>query len=68
MPQCDRMKIVRVIGPLNVGGPAIRAIPMTRFFPDRGCRRLLLTGEAPRGRARTTPIPEDGHRMVAAYD
>ncbi len=40
----EEIRIARVIGRLNVGGPAIQAISLTRHLEDRGYRTLLLSG------------------------
>jgi glycosyltransferase involved in cell wall biosynthesis len=41
------MKIVRIIARLNVGGPAIHVILLTRGFRDRGHDSYLLAGPVP---------------------
>ena len=46
MPEAD-FTIARVIGRLNIGGPAVQAILMTDAFRKRGYRTLLITGEVP---------------------
>src|ERR1700729_3822483 len=38
-------KIVRVIARLNVGGPAIQAITLTRRLEDRGYSTTLVRGQ-----------------------
>jgi glycosyltransferase involved in cell wall biosynthesis len=43
------LTIARVIARLNVGGPAIQAILMTRVFRERGYNTLLLTGSVAPG-------------------
>jgi glycosyltransferase involved in cell wall biosynthesis len=41
--------VLRLIGRLNVGGPAIQAITLTRWLTERGYRTLLVCGvEGPR--------------------
>jgi glycosyltransferase involved in cell wall biosynthesis len=42
-------RVLRVISRLNVGGPAIQAITLSRFLDDRGYETVLLRGrEGPR--------------------
>ena len=41
------MKIVRIIARLNVGGPAIHVVLLTRGFQDRGHESHLLVGPVP---------------------
>jgi glycosyltransferase involved in cell wall biosynthesis len=43
------LTIARLIGRLNVGGPATQAILMTEAFQKKEYRALLLTGEVPPG-------------------
>ncbi|HZC24705.1 MAG TPA: glycosyltransferase family 4 protein [Candidatus Binatia bacterium] len=45
----NKVTIARVIARLNVGGPAIQAISMTKAFRERGYRTILLTGQIPDG-------------------
>src|SRR5437773_2472657 len=43
------VRILRVIARLNVGGPAIQAITLSRLLDERGYETLLVRGrEAPR--------------------
>jgi glycosyltransferase involved in cell wall biosynthesis len=41
------LKIARVIARLNVGGPAVQAILMTKAFQARGSEAWLMAGEVP---------------------
>lgn len=41
------LKIARVIARLNVGGPAVQAILMTKAFQSRGAEAWLFAGEVP---------------------
>lgn len=43
------MKIVRIIARLNVGGPAIHVVLLTRGLLDRGHESHLLVGSVPEG-------------------
>jgi glycosyltransferase involved in cell wall biosynthesis len=40
----SEVRIARIIGRLNVGGPAIQAITLTRLLESRGYRTLLVRG------------------------
>ena len=40
----DRVKVVRIIARLNVGGPAIQAISLTRLLEGRGYETTLVRG------------------------
>src|SRR5919109_5486818 len=39
-----RVRVLRVIARLNVGGPSIQAITLTRFLEDRGYETRLVRG------------------------
>jgi glycosyltransferase involved in cell wall biosynthesis len=43
-PRAEGVRIVRVIARLNVGGPAIQAITLTRLLDPRGYRTRLVRG------------------------
>jgi len=44
----SEVRVARIIGRLNVGGPAIQAITLTKLLEPRGYRTLLIRGsEAP---------------------
>jgi len=44
----DEIRVARIIGRLNIGGPAIQAITLTKLLEPRGYRTLLIRGsEAP---------------------
>jgi len=43
-PVADPVRLARVIGRLNVGGPAIQALTLTRELAPRGFETLLLSG------------------------
>ncbi len=38
------IRVLRVIARLNVGGPSIQALTLTRFLPDRGYQARLIRG------------------------
>jgi glycosyltransferase involved in cell wall biosynthesis len=44
MDRADKVAIVRIIARLNIGGPAIQAITLTRRLADRGYRTTLVRG------------------------
>ena len=49
MTSGDEVRVLRVIARLNVGGPAIQAITLSRLLEDRGYETRLVRGrEAPR--------------------
>ena len=41
----SKIKILRVIARLNIGGPAIHAVLLTRYMQDMGCDTLLVSGQ-----------------------
>jgi hypothetical protein len=41
----SKIKILRVIARLNIGGPAIHAVLLTRYMQDMGYETLLVTGQ-----------------------
>jgi hypothetical protein len=44
-----QVRVLRVIARLNVGGPSIQAITLSRFLEDRGYETRLVRGrEGPR--------------------
>jgi glycosyltransferase involved in cell wall biosynthesis len=53
------MTVARVIGRLNVGGPAIQAILMTAALREKGCRTLLIAGQVPPGEVSMEYLAEE---------
>lgn len=45
MNAAERVRIVRIIARLNIGGPAIQAITLTRELDSRGYRTILVRGQ-----------------------
>ncbi|UCG11658.1 MAG: glycosyltransferase [Deltaproteobacteria bacterium] len=41
----DKIKILRIIARLNIGGPAIHTVLLTRYMADRGYDTLLAVGQ-----------------------
>jgi glycosyltransferase involved in cell wall biosynthesis len=63
-----RLKIARVIARLNVGGPAIQAVSLTRVLADRGHNCALLCGEVPRGETEMSHLLEQLHVTPVRID
>ena len=40
----SRVRVARIIGRLNIGGPAIQAITLTKLLEERGYDTLLIRG------------------------
>jgi glycosyltransferase involved in cell wall biosynthesis len=65
MTDAKRARVVRVIARLNVGGPSIQAITLSRFLEDRGYETRLLRGrEGPREGTMDALAEELGVRPV----
>ena len=49
MSEPERIRILRVIARLNMGGPALHVAYLTAGLADRGYRTTLVAGELSRG-------------------
>jgi glycosyltransferase involved in cell wall biosynthesis len=61
----DRVKLLRVIARLNVGGPALHVAYLTEGLADRGYDTTLVTGSLARGEESMSQVAENrGARIV----
>jgi glycosyltransferase involved in cell wall biosynthesis len=54
----DRPRVLRVIGRLNIGGPARQAVFLNHALPQRGFDAHLISGSEAPGEGRIDPGPE----------
>lgn len=65
----DRVKVLRVIARLNVGGPALHVAYLTEGLADRGYDTTLVAGSLARGEESMSRVAEDrGARIVTLPD